>query len=92
MKEQHMERGDPFCRFFQTRSEARLVNFCLLQLDRLQLTAVCCNRRGGEQHTSHVTFSHFFTLIYTHMRGSSRKFGVRTSRVMCHPHALKCLF
>ena len=26
------------------------------------------------------------------MHGSSRKFGVRTSRVMCHPHALMCLF
>ena len=26
------------------------------------------------------------------MRGSSRKLGVRTSCVMCHPHALMCLF
>ena len=41
-----------------------------------------------EQHTSHVTFSHFFTLIYTHMRGSSRKFGVRTSHSMRHLRAL----
>ena len=24
--------------------------------------------------------------------GSSRKFGVRTSRVTCHPRALMCLF
>ena len=28
-----------------------------------------------EQHTSH--FSHFFTSVYTHMRGSNHKFGVR---------------
>ena len=54
---------------------------------RVEITRNCC-----EQHTSHVTFSHFFTLTYTHMRGSSRKFGVRTSRVKCHLHALMCLF
>ena len=40
----------------------------------------CCN------------FSHFLKLISTHVRGSSRKFGVRTSRVMCNLHALMCLF
>ena len=36
-----------------------------------------------EQHTSHVTFSHFSHLITRNERGSSRKFGVRTS----HSHA-----
>ena len=35
---------------------------------------------------------HIFSLIYTHMRGSSRVFVVRTSRVMSHLHALMCLF
>ena len=29
--------------------------------------------------TSHVTFSHWFTLHDTHLRGSSRKFGVRSA-------------
>ena len=33
-------------------------------------------------HTSH------FSLIYTHTRGSCRKFGVRTSHSMCHLHGL----
>ena len=45
--------------------------------------------RKCEHHTSHVTF---FALIYTHMRGSSHVFVVRTSRVMFHPHALMWLF
>ena len=89
VKERHVERRDPLCRFFKKRSEARLCNtFCLLQLDRLQLTAVCCNRRECEQHTSHVTFSHFFTSNDTHMRGPSHKFGVRTSHSTSHLHAL----
>ena len=42
----------------------------------------------GEQHTSHVTFSRWYTFNDTHMRGSSRKFGVRTSHLMRHLHAL----
>ena len=29
----------------------------LLWSDRLQLIAICCKRRGCEQHTSHVTFT-----------------------------------
>ena len=37
-------------------------------------------------HTSH--FSWCFTPYDTHMRGSSRKFGVRTSHSMSHLHAL----
>ena len=41
-----------------------------------------------EQHTSHVIFSQFCTTNVTHMRGSSRKYGVRTSHFMCHLHAL----
>ena len=48
--------------------------------------------RSCEHHTSHVTFSHFFTMINTDMRGSSREFVVRTSRVMSHLHSLMCLF
>ena len=48
----------------------------------------CCNRRGVNRtpHTSH--FSQCCTTNDTHTRGSSRKFGVRTSHSMCHPHAL----
>ena len=42
-----------------------------------------------EHHTSQITF---FSLIYTHMRGSSRVFVVRASLVMIHLHALVCLF
>ena len=39
---------------------------------RLQLMAICCNRRGCEQHASHVTFSRWVTM--THMaQGSSQK-------------------
>ena len=37
-------------------------------------------------HTSH--FSQCFTPNDTHTRGSSRKFGVRTSHSMSHLHAL----
>ncbi len=40
-------------------------------------------------HASHLLT---FTLIDTHMRGSSCMFVVRTSRVMSHLHALMCLF
>ena len=40
-------------------------------------------------HTSH--FSQCCTTNDTHTFGSSCKFGVRTSRVMCHPHALSLL-
>ena len=35
--------------------------FSLLQLDRSQLTVVCCNRREREHHTSHVACSQCFT-------------------------------
>ena len=59
VKEQHIERRDPLCRFFTQPQTCRLSRFFgLLQLDRLQLTGVCCNRRVCEHHTSHVTFSH----------------------------------
>ena len=60
----------------------------LLQSDRLQLIAICCNRRSV--WTAHLT-RHIFsccTTDDTHKRGSSRKFGVRTSHSMCHLHAL----
>ena len=48
---------------------------------------VCVN---STPHTSH--FSRVCTLNDTHTRGSSRKFGVLTSRVMTHLHELMCLF
>ena len=85
MKEQHIEwetRCAVSSKHIQMRDFARF-SF-LLQLDRLQLTAVRCNRRECEQHTSHVAF---FSLIDTHMRGSTRVFVVRTSCVI-----LMCLF
>ena len=47
--------------------------------------------------TAHLT-RHIFSLFHIDLhatcvaQGSSRKFGVRTSRVMCHPHLLTCLF
>ena len=34
-----------------------LHSFTLLQMDRLQLTAVYCNRRGEKYHTSNDVFS-----------------------------------
>ena len=42
-----IERGDPlFVPSFHITSDVSAVNFSsLLQLDRLQLTVVCCNRR-----------------------------------------------
>ena len=40
-----------------------------------------------EQHTSHVTFSRTLTRTCV-AQGSSRKFGVRTSHLMRHLHAL----
>ena len=86
VKSSMVERRDPLCRFFTQPQTCRLsIFFGLLQLDRLQLTVVCCNRRWV--WTPHLT-RHIFSLIYIHMRGSSRVFGVRTSRVMCHPHAI----
>ena len=48
--------------------------------------AICCNRRGGVNSTPHT--SPFLSLIHTHTRGSSRKFGVCTSHSMRHLHAL----
>ena len=57
MKEQHIERGDPFVPFLPNTVRSETLQFFL------QLTE-CVNS------TPHVTFSHFFTLIYTHMRGS----------------------
>ena len=47
MKEQQKRTGRPVVPFLPNtfRSET-LQDFFLLQLDRLQLTAVCCNRRG----------------------------------------------
>ena len=53
MKEQHIERGDPLCRFFQTRSEARLCIFFY-------------NRRECEQHTSRHIFSLFHIDLHAH--------------------------
>ena len=60
-----IERGDPLCAVFS--QNLRRVDFedvfGLLQLDRLQLTVVCCNRQGCEHHTSHRPF---FTVIHIH--------------------------
>ena len=64
VKSSMIERRDPLCRFF-TQPQTCLLSrffFSLLQLDRLQLTAVCCNRRVVcEHHTSHFVFSHWIT-------------------------------
>ena len=78
MKVQHTERRDPLCRFFKNRSEGRLCKiFCLLQLDRLQLTAVCCNRRCV--WTAHLT-RHIFSLFQICLHAHAwLKSGVRTS-------------
>ena len=86
VKEQHIERSDPLCGFFTKllRSDTFQDFFCCSQ-DRLQLIAICCNRRCV--WTAHLT-RHTFSLNDTHMRGSSRMFGVRTSHSMCHLHAL----
>ena len=63
------ERGDPLCRFFTRTQTCRLSRFfSLLQLDRLQLTVVCCNRRWV--WTPHLTRP-FFTVNYMHTHGSS---------------------
>ena len=60
----------------------------LLQLDRLQLTAVFCNRRRCEHHTSHVVFSHRITC--TRMA----QVWVRTHSItsMLHAHCGRCVW
>ena len=61
----------------------------------VQLIAICCNGRGRcEQHTSHVTFSRWFTSDNTRMRGSRLKFGVQRTFhvvVLTHPSISCCL-
>ena len=54
-----------------------LIIFKLLQYVRLQLMAICCNRRGCKQYTSHVTYF---------------SFTARTCNDMSHRHWIKCLF
>ena len=81
MKEQHIERVDPLCRFFQTRSEARL-QFISLQLDRLQLTAGCCNRRVvWTAHLTRHTFSLFHIDLHAH---AWLKSFVWRAHITCH--------
>ena len=81
VKSSMIERGDLLCRFFTQPQTCRLsrtfiFQFVALQLDRLQLTVVCCNRPGP--WTPHLT-RRIFPYNWTHMRGSSRVFVVRAS-------------
>ena len=86
VKEQQKERRDPLCSFFTKllRSDTLQDFFCCSQIVYSWQQSAATDG-GCEQHTSQVTFSRWF---YTHMRGSSHKFGVRTSHSMRHPHAL----
>ena len=93
MKEQQKERWDPLCRFFQTRSEARPCNIFFDAVRSLTADRSLLQPTEGVNSTPHTShFSQCCTTNDTHTRGSRRKFGVRTSRVMCHPHSLMCLF
>ena len=54
VKSDMIERWDPLCRLFTNLRRVDFQDFLgLLQLDRLQLTVVCCNRR--EVWTPHLT-------------------------------------
>ena len=79
-----IERGDPLCRFFtqpRTCRHSRILFFSFLQWDLLQLTVVCCNRRGVRKPTPHT--SYFLTDSHAHARLKS---CVCRARIMCHPH------
>ena len=89
VKEQHMERRDPLCGFFTKllRNDTLqdffvVVRWFTADSSLLQPTG----RVNSTPHTSH--FSQCCTTDDTHTRGSSRKFGVRTSHSMCHLLAL----
>ena len=43
-----IEQGDLFFKYLETSLQGMIFlnSFTLLQMDRLQLTSVCCNRRG----------------------------------------------
>ena len=51
------ERWDPFRAVFGKNLTMTLTNSILLQIDRLQLTAVYCNRRVCKVNTSNDPFS-----------------------------------
>ena len=89
VKEQQKERVDPLCNFFtKLLRSGTLQDFFVVvrsftaDSSLLQPTE-CVN---STPHTSH--FSQCCTTNDTHMRGSSRMFGVRASHSMRHLHAL----
>ena len=83
--EQHLGQEDLFWTLTHQDTQSGILTIFLLS-DRLQLTAVCCNRRGV--WTALLTRHIFSVLHNTHTLVSSRKFGVSTSHVMRHLHAL----
>ena len=59
--------------------------FKLLQQDRLQLMAICCNRRGrGKQYTSHVTFFSCLRACVIICHTTLAQVFVRVISSMCH--------
>ena len=54
-----IEQGDLLYKYLETILQGMIFlnSFTLLQMDRLQLTAVYCNRRGCKYHTSNDVFS-----------------------------------
>ena len=77
-KERHDRTGRPVVSavFHKTSDVSTCKFFGLLQLDRLLLTVVCCNRRVCEHHTSHVHFSQWITCTWL-------KFG--SALISAHP-------
>ena len=81
--------GDPLCRFFTQPQTCRLSRFFgLLQLDRLQLTVVCCNRRGCEHHTSHRPIS---TVILHACTRMAQVWSALTHPIYAHVSCALCV-
>ena len=80
-KEQHDRTGRPVVPFLHTTSDVSTFKnfFSLLQLDRLQLTVVCCNRREGVNTTPHT--SYFLTDSHAH---AWLKMRVCCPHITCH--------
>ena len=58
MDQELIEQGDLLYKYLEQFFKAMIFlnSFTLVQMDRLQLTAVYCNRRGCKYHTSNDVF------------------------------------
>ena len=59
MNQALIEQGDLLYKYLETSLQGMIFlnSFTLLQMDRLQLTAVYCNRRECKYHTSNDVFA-----------------------------------